>query len=227
MAFSLDKVVPWGRSYAEYLAMFNLSEADLQQRILGCGDGPAAFNAELTRRGGTIVSFDPIYIFDSIQLKSRIAETYALVMTQLRNNQADFVWQSISSVDELGQLRLAAMDEFLSDYVAGNNAGRYIAGELPHLPFANQQFDLALSSHFLFLYSQQLSLDFHQQAVQEMLRVAREVRIFPILTLTNQISPHLNAVCNRLKQQGYLTVLKQVVYEFQRGANQMLVITRR
>ena len=27
MAFTLDKVVPWGRSYDEYVAMFALSEA--------------------------------------------------------------------------------------------------------------------------------------------------------------------------------------------------------
>lgn len=39
MAFTLDKVVPWGRSYDEYVAMFALSSDDLRRRILGCGDG--------------------------------------------------------------------------------------------------------------------------------------------------------------------------------------------
>ena len=47
----LEQVVPWGRSLAEYRAMFALSEADLQRRILGCGDGPASFNAEMTAAG--------------------------------------------------------------------------------------------------------------------------------------------------------------------------------
>ena len=32
--------------------MFDLSAADLGRRILGCGDGPASFNAELTAQGG-------------------------------------------------------------------------------------------------------------------------------------------------------------------------------
>jgi hypothetical protein len=45
MAFALDTVVPWGRSYDEYLAMFGLSGDELRLRLLGCGDGPAAFNA--------------------------------------------------------------------------------------------------------------------------------------------------------------------------------------
>ena len=48
MGFTLDKVVPWGRSYNEYVSMFALSEADLKLPILGCGDGPAEFNSILT-----------------------------------------------------------------------------------------------------------------------------------------------------------------------------------
>ena len=44
MSFSLKQIVPWGRSFAEYVAMFALSGDDLGKRILGCGDGPAAFD---------------------------------------------------------------------------------------------------------------------------------------------------------------------------------------
>lgn len=45
----LNEVVPWGRNLEEYKLMFNLSEADLNAKILGCADGPASFNAEMTR----------------------------------------------------------------------------------------------------------------------------------------------------------------------------------
>ena len=58
--FTLDKVVPWGRSFDEYQQLFALTPADLERRILGCGDGPAAFNAEATRRGARVVSCDPL-----------------------------------------------------------------------------------------------------------------------------------------------------------------------
>ena len=61
MPFSIDRIVPWGRNLTEYQAMFGLGEADLDQRILGCGDGPASFNAETSSRGHTVVSIDPIY----------------------------------------------------------------------------------------------------------------------------------------------------------------------
>ncbi|MEL6930893.1 MAG: SAM-dependent methyltransferase, partial [Cyanobacteria bacterium J06600_6] len=46
MAMQLDRVVPFGRSLEEYKLMFDLSTEDLQQQILGVGDGPASFNAE-------------------------------------------------------------------------------------------------------------------------------------------------------------------------------------
>ncbi len=47
--FTLDHVVPWGRSFEEYRAMFAIDDRDLDGGILGCGDGPASFNAEATR----------------------------------------------------------------------------------------------------------------------------------------------------------------------------------
>ena len=224
MGFALEKVVSWGRSYDEYVAMFGVTEVDLKSRILGCGDGPAGFNAELTRRGGHVISIDPIYIFEAAQIGSRISETYETVMAQMRENQSNYVWDAISSIEELGRIRLSAMETFLSDYVAGKNESRYIAGELPSLLFESGSFDIALSAHFLFLYSNHLTAEFHFQALREMLRVAREVRVFPLLTLDGAPSSHLSFVTERLMAQGFDVKIKHVSYEFQRGGNKMLLI---
>ena len=109
MGFTLDKVVPWGRSYDEYVSMFGLTENDLALRILGCGDGPAAFNSELCKRGGNVVSVDPIYVFDAAQIRSRVSDTYETVMTQVRQNKSDYIWGAIPSVEPLGNMRLSAM----------------------------------------------------------------------------------------------------------------------
>lgn len=224
MGFTLDKVVPWGRSYAEYVSMFDLTEAELGLRILGCGDGPAAFNSVLSQRGGNIVSADPVYVFDADQIRRRIEETYETVMAQMHKNHSDYVWSVIPSVEQLGSLRMSAMETFLADFDAGKLEGRYIPGELPSLPFASGQFDIALSSHFLFLYSAHFSAEFHLQALQEMLRVAREVRVFPLLTLDGYLSPHLPFVTEHLANHGFGVEVKRVPYEFQRGGNEMLVI---
>lgn len=224
MGFTLDKVVPWGRSYDEYVSMFGLTESDLALRILGCGDGPSEFNSALCKRGGSVVSVDPIYVFDDAQIRSRVSDTYETVMTQMRRNKSEYVWGAIPSVEQLGNVRLSAMETFLADFEIGKYEGRYIAGELPSLPFGSGQFDIALSSHFLFLYSAHLSAEFHLQALKEMLRVAYEVRVFPLLALDSTPSPHIDFVSNNLENHGFVVEVRRVPYEFQRGGNEMLVV---
>lgn len=223
--FTLSEVVPWGRSYDEYVRMFALTDADLSGRILGCGDGPAAFNAVATARGTRVVSCDPIYGFTATGLRQRIDETAAGVLEQTRINAGEFVWTSIRSVEELGALRLAAMDTFLADYEQGRREGRYVEASLPALPFGDTSFDLALCSHFLFLYTTQLGERFHEASIRELCRVAREVRIFPLLALGGAASPFVETNAASLRTRGFDVSIDTVPYEFQRGGNQMLRIT--
>ena len=49
-------------------------------------------------------------------------------MEQVRKTENEFIWTSIKSVDELGKIRLDAMEEFLADYPQGIAQGRYITG---------------------------------------------------------------------------------------------------
>jgi hypothetical protein len=226
MGLHLDTIVPWGRSYDEYRRMFDLTADDLHRRILGCADGPAGFNAVLSQRGGAVTSVDPLYAFTASQIRHRIQETYDIILEQLRLNHADYVWDVIPSVDALGAMRMAAMETFLADYEAGQRTGRYVTGQLPELPFEGDRFDLALVSHFLFLYHHQLSADFHHQALRELLRVASEVRVFPLVTLEGQPSPALPTVTAQLTGAGYTIDVRTVPYEFQRGGHHMLVIRR-
>jgi hypothetical protein len=114
------------------------------------------------------------------------------------------------------------METFLTDFEAGKQRGRYIDAELPNLPFDDSTFGLALCSHFLFLYSEQVPLEFHVAAFHEMIRVATEVRVFPLLALGGQRSPHVAPVSERLRADGYNVSIDQVPYEFQRGGNQMM-----
>jgi hypothetical protein len=224
--FTLDQVVPWGRSFDEYRQMFALTDDDLGLKILGFGDGPASFNAEATRLGSTVISCDPLYRYDVEQLRERIASTYDKILEQTRRNESEFVWNTIHSVEELGQLRMAAMNAFLDDYPAGLTAGRYIDAGLPSLPFADASFDLALCSHFLFLYTTQLGEAFHRSAIREMCRVATEVRIFPLLALGGTTSPLVAPLAEELGGRGFDVSIEDVPYEFQRGGNQMMRIRR-
>lgn len=224
MPFALENVVPWGRSFDEYQRMFALTEGDLERSILGCADGPAAFNAESTRRGGQIISCDPLYAFSAGEIESRIDECFETVLEQARQNAEGFVWsKDIPNVEVLGMTRRNAMQLFLGDYEQGKAAGRYIAAELPQLPFADHSFDLAVCSHFLFLYGS-LGLDFHVRSIRELCRVAREVRVFPLLQLDRQKSPFLPSLMEQISAIGYVPEIATVPYEFQRGGNEMLRI---
>ena len=226
MTFTLDRVVPWGRSFDEYRGMFALTEADLRLRILGCADGPASFNAEATRRGCRVTSCDPLYQYAASHIRDRIAATYDQVMEQTRQNRDEFIWDSIPSVEELGRVRMAAMLMFLADFDDGKDQGRYVNAELPSLAFPDASFDLALCSHFLFLYSDQLGESLHRASIEELCRVAQEVRIFPLVALGGRPSPYVSSIAIHLSNTGYAVSLEKVPYEFQRGANQMLRIRR-
>jgi hypothetical protein len=226
MAFHYQSVVPWGRSFEEYERMFGLTADDLNRSILGCADGPASFNAHLSQSGRRVVSYDPLYQFTIQQIQARIDATYADVISQTRQNQAKFVWTDIRSPDELGRIRMAAMQTFLRDYEQGKAEGRYVVGALPGLPFERASFDLALCSHFLFLYSNELSLTFHQQSIEAMCTVAQEARIFPLLTYNAERSPHVEPLLKSLARAGYRVAIERVQYEFQRGGNEMLRVIR-
>jgi hypothetical protein len=222
MGLKLDRVIPWGRSMEEYVRMFNLTPRDLQLKILDCAGGPASFNTTMTRQGYSVISCDPVYQFTACEINRRIQEVYPVVIGGVQADQSSFVWRDIKSPAQLGQVRMAAMDQFLEDFPQGLQEGRYVAAELPTLPFSQDQFDLALCSHFLFTYSEQLSEVFHLDAIAELCRVAAEVRIFPLLNLAGEISPHLQPVISALNRQGYQSEIERVDYEFQPGGNQFL-----
>jgi hypothetical protein len=207
--------------------MFNLSQADLNLRILGCGDGPASFNSEMTAAGRKVVSIDPIYAFSREQIKQRVEETYDPIISQVKQDSARYVWQYFGDADALGRARLKAMENFLGDFEAGLAAGRYMPGALPALNFTEGQFQLSLCSHLLFLYSEQLSLDFHLLSITELLRVSAELRIFPLLALDCQPSPYLEPVQEYFSAQGYSVEICPVPYEFQRGGHQMMRVSRK
>ena len=151
-------------------------------------------------------------------------------ISQVKQKPDGFVWDHFRDPDHLGECRLAAMKLFLADFDKGKQQGRYVAASLPALPFADKQFSLALVSHLLFLYSAQLGLDFHLASLVELLRAAREVRVFPLSNLDRQWSPHVGPVSDHLERAGFEVEVVAVEYEFQRAedhaSNRMMRVQR-
>ncbi len=222
----LENVAPWGRSLREYELMFALTPEDRTARILGCGDGPASFNAELTASGGNVISVDPLYVFKGSQISQRFDETVDTIVSQMLASPKRWNWDFHYDMDGLVKNRRNALNGFLADFDEGLEQGRYRVGELPSLEFGDAEFDLALCSHFLFLYSDQFSEEFHMQSVLELLRVAREVRIFPLLNLAQELSPHLDTVQHAALSRGCECTIESVDYGMQVGGREMLRIKR-
>ena len=185
-----------GHSLAEYCAMFALGEAERRTSILTVGDGPSSFNAEGTVSGMRIVSVDPLYALHGEQVAARIAHTSPVV------------------------------GRFLEDYSIGVDQGRYVSGDATALPFPDGSYDLALCSHLLFRDGQPDDLAFHLRAVNELLRVAEEVRIFPVMETGAATSRHLRAVMMALERQGFRAETREADQDLQLSGRQMLVIAR-
>ncbi|MEJ2761379.1 MAG: SAM-dependent methyltransferase [Gammaproteobacteria bacterium] len=226
MVLKLQEVVPFGRSMDEYRRMFALSEEDLQANIISVADGPASFNAEMASLGRTVVSVDPLYRFRPEEIEARFYAVVDDIIAQVRATLDDWTWTYHKSPEHLRENRETALRRFVADYDKGMSEGRYVAGELPELDYGDDRFHLAACSHFLFLYSDHLTYEFHRASVLEMLRVAREVRIFPLLTLMQDVSPYLQPLVSELEKQGYIPSIEKIDYEFQRGGNEMLRIQK-
>lgn len=226
MAYELSSVVPWGRTLEEYKTMFNLSEEELKKSIASFGDGPASFNLEMTKLRNNVTSFDPIYQFGKEQILNRIEETKDIVMKQTRENKDNFVWTTIKDLDELEKMRMGAMYNFIEDFDKGREENRYIFHELPNkTTFSDKYFDIGLSSHFLLLYPN-LGLDFHIKAINEMLRICKEVRIFPILDLNAKESSMLKPIIDNYNKS-YDVKIEKTNYMFQKDGDKMLIIRQR
>lgn len=225
--FQLKDVLPWGRNRAEYMAFFDLGALDAGTRILDCAGGPASFNAEMTAAGFQVTSVDPLYRFSADEIAGRVEETRVQMIAGLRAAEQRFVFTWHGSIERHEAIRLAAVEIFLEDFGTGKQEGRYRAAALPDLPFDNSAFDVALSSHFLFLYSDHFDADEHVTNIAEMMRVATEARIFPLLDLDGEPSRHVAPVREALAARGYDTEIRPVDYEFQKGGNEMLRVIRK
>ncbi|MGH3770978.1 MAG: methyltransferase domain-containing protein [Pseudonocardiaceae bacterium] len=215
------------RSLDEYRAMFTLSDAALRRRLLDCPGGAASFTAEVNATGGDARACDPIYAHLSAEeLAARARADTDCGNSYVRAHPEQYRWSFFTDPDDHQRSRNGAVTRFTADWRA--HPERYVLGELPRLPFADDTFDLVLSSHLLFSYADRLDLAFHRDSIGELMRVTRdELRIFPLMAMGAVSYPYFDQLLTQLADQGITTQVIDVDYEFQVGGNQMLVCTHR
>ncbi|RLV59469.1 SAM-dependent methyltransferase [Parashewanella curva] len=227
MPFLLDHVLIWSRSFDEYQKIFSLTIDDLGKKILGCADGAASFNVTATSLGFDVTSCDPLYGLEPKDIANKIRTSCELIYPKIVSCADDFNWSYFKDPQELKAKRLLASKTFLDDFSKSGDSGRYINAKLPRLLFKDNSFDLALCGNFLFLYSEILSTDFHINSVFELIRVAKEVRIFPLIGNDRKTPIQLKQVLKALDKLPVEYRIVKVNYHFTKGADQMLQIKKR
>lgn len=213
----------WGHSSAQYQQMFDFTAPDLNKKLLECASGFASFNAEMHREGKHIISCDPAYSLSRPNLENHFQIGLNNLRQYLEQNQQKIAWQQGQSVADVIKNNQNVLNKFMEDFSQGKQEGRYVAAALPHLPFDDNQFQLAICAYFLF-YATASSEAFILAAIKEMCRVAGEVRIYPILNEKGEMPIQLPPVLLQLEQANYGIEIKQVNYEFQKGSNALLRI---
>ncbi|MCO1661065.1 methyltransferase domain-containing protein [Pseudonocardia humida] len=208
------------RSLAEYRAMFGLSDADLTGAVLDCAAGGSSFVAELGP-GADAVAVDPAYARPDVELAAALAGDTRRCADIAVEHADEFVWDWYRTPRRRDRMRAVAAARFLDDKAA--RPERYRAGSLPDLPFPDSGFDLVLCSHLLFTWADPLDLQWHANAVDELLRVARgEVRLYPLVRRgAGEAVPFLPALREHVRARGHRWSEEVVDFRFQRRAGVM------
>ncbi len=214
-----------GRTFEEYLDLFELERSDLTAGpILDCPGGPSSFTAVASALGTPVTAVDPMYDRSLAELEAECTESIERNMAQVREKRDLFDFDYYGGVDVRGRFLRAAAERFLAD--VARNPDRYVPASLPDLPFADDAFALTLSGNLLFLYDDRLDESFHVAAARELVRVTEgELRVYPLASLNLERSDLVEPVVDALRRDGHDVTLEPVAYDLRPSAGEMLVVS--
>jgi hypothetical protein len=219
----LGDIIVTARPFDEYRAMFDLTAADLTAGpVLDCPAGASGFAAGARAAGARITAVDPRYGDPHDDFVARAREDTVFGNQYVRDNPGTYAWGFFRDPDQHLARRLAAVDAFDADRRA--HPDDYVTASLPCLPFADGAFRLVVSSHLLFVYPDHFGYDEHMRFLRELVRVGREVRLFPLVDTTARPWPDRTRLQADLAVGGVHSAVRPVPYEFIRGGRDMLVL---
>ncbi len=220
----LKKFVLWGHRLKDYQDMFDLTESSLHdKRIIEYGAGVTSFNAEMHQKGCKVISVDPMYGLPLQEIQQQVESVFDTTVAKIKANKDKYNWKNYGDMTGLLEERREGIEQFYQDFPEGAKQGRYLS--LPHshvLPLDDFAFDLALITHHLFVNYEDQGVEEHVALIKEMVRVAGEVRIFPLLNKYGQVSQLLGPVMLLLQQQDLGLEVRQVPSQLQKAGNAML-----
>lgn len=219
----MRKLVSWGHHLDEYRDMFALSEDDLKTcRFLEYGASIGAVNAEAHERGVSLMTCDPLFMLEKSHLLFHVSSTFEEMVTGMAAEKAQFDFRYYGDFEALIATRRLGMATFFKDYEKGEILRRYLPVQDGLLPFSDFSFDFVLSAYRLFADANATTVEYHLRTIRALARVAKEVRLFPLVDSDGQTSPLLGPVLLGLQQEQYGIEVREVAYQLQPKANAML-----
>lgn len=220
----LKKFILWGHRLTDYQEMFNLSDEALKEKhIVEFGAGATSFNTEMAKLGHKVISIDPMYEHPLAEIKKMVLEVFDETVCKIKQHPEKY---NLKGADELAVLlskRKEGMQLFFDDFETGRKQGRYLS---PNEFYAQNQnayvFDLALITHHLFVNYEDKEIDKHVELILQMIRLAGEVNIFPLIDKYGKNSVLLGPVMLALQQQNLGLEVCQVGSQLQKSGNAML-----
>jgi SAM-dependent methyltransferase len=221
----LDRVALLGRTFDEYRRYFLLQPRELiGKTVLDVAGGVRSFCAEANNLGIKVTAFDPIYSLSLGKIRERfdpdlesVYQTIGFVPT--------YRWGFYKNPDYMHTLRERASNIFFSDFKV--HPERYVAGNLPRLPFGDGEFDLTLVSYLLFAYQDRFDYEFHRDSILEIMRVPRgEARIYPTVTFEAQPSEYIPMLQSDPALRPFAFTEIKTDFEFLVNSNSFLRVTR-
>ena len=212
MSLELNRVVFFGRSWSESLAMYALHPDELEhKRVLDCPGGPSGLVAGAIERDIDMIAVDPRYSETPEALEQQGRDDIELTLDMARRDPA--LQMDAADYATYAREKQMALAAFMQAY--RGHRSRFVVGSLPSLPFEDGAFDLVLSGHLLFVYAPRalggimtndsFDLAFHIAAARELVRVGNEVRIFPTYAFTGDVKrqPWVEPVMDVLRADGH------------------------
>jgi hypothetical protein len=223
----LDRFVFLGRTWEEYLLIFNLKEEQLiGKRVLDCPGGACSFTAVANQKGIKAATVDAAYYYSIEELQKKGLDDIEYTLSKIEQVKDKCRWEYFEDTKDLRKERIKALIQCIEDIETNN--GRYFPAVLPVLPFENDSFDITLSAHFLFMYADKIDCNFHLQTIKEMMRVTKEeIRMFPITDMNGKRYEHIDEIKEQISTKGWEVTESKVAYELHRNVNTMLKIRKK
>lgn len=218
----MRELVLCGHDLNDYKDMFCLTDSELNSNILEYGCGPTAFNSQQQDIGHKTISFDKLFSLPVQDLKNQINSDFDVMVERINKNQDQFNLKDNNSLKVVIEKRRSGITRFIKDFKQGVKDKRYLPIDNNKLPFSDFSFDIAVCSHYLFSELTSLDIKSHLMIIKELARVAKEVRIFPLIKHDGEISTLLGPILLELQNENYGTEIKEVPYSLQKNGNAML-----